>query len=42
MDSKPDAMPLTKANNENLLDDLLVKEFDLLDVVMTKFNIEKS
>jgi hypothetical protein len=35
-------MPFAKAKDENLLDDLLFKEFDLLDVVMTKFNMEKS
>jgi len=35
-------MAQNKANNENLLNDLLFKEFDLLDVVMTKFNMEKS
>lgn len=28
--------------NEKLLDDMLVGEFDILEVIMTKFNMTKS
>lgn len=42
VDLRADPGPHIKNQDENILDDLRLKEFDLLDVVMAKFNMAKS
>ena len=42
VDGRVGLAPFVKSNDQNLLDDLRVKEFDLMDVVMAKFNMARS
>lgn len=42
VDGQVGMAPFVSINGQNLLDDLRVKEFDLMDVVMAKFNMARS